>query len=168
VSSGGPSIHHGVAARAGFASGRWRGALGTGYYPAVAIENASATIELERWAFAASVGVELGASPGAAGAGWRAGFALDAGATRFARVTTSASGTFNPTPPDTTWSPMAAGRAHLARRLGGRAWLEVTVGAEVLLRAPEFGVTNGDSFVVHTELRPIEPFGALGLLIDFG
>ncbi len=163
VSAGGPSIHHGVAARAGLASGRWHGDIATGFYPGVAIDDPSATIELERWSFAAGVGVEL--APGAA---WRAGFALDAGATRFARVTTSAGGTFNPTPPEITWSPSASGRARLARRLAGPAWLELAIGAELLLRAPEFGVRSGGSFVIHTRLRPVEPFGALGLVIDFG
>jgi hypothetical protein len=163
VSAGGPSIHHGVAARAGMASGRWHGDITTGFYPGVAIDDQTATIELERWSFAAGVGVEL-----APGAGWRAGLALDAGATRFARVTTRAEGTLDPTPPEITWSPSGSGRVRLARRLAGRAWLELAIGAEVLLRAPEFGVQSGGSFVIHTRLRPVEPFGALGLLIDFG
>jgi len=168
VSAGGPSIHHGVAARAGLAAGRWHGDITTGFYPGVAIDDESATIELERWSFAAGVGVELGSAPGTDGAGWRAGFALDAGATRFARVTTSAEGSLNATPPEITWSPSASGRARLARRLAGRAWLELAVGAELLLRAPEFGVLTGETFVIHTRLRPVEPFGALGLVIDFG
>jgi hypothetical protein len=163
VSAGGPSIHHGVAARAGLASGRWHGDITTGFYPAVAIDDQSATIELERWSFAAGLGVEL--APGTA---WRAGFALDAGATRFARVTTSAEGAFDPTPPEITWSPSGSGRARLARRLAGRAWLELAIGAELLLRAPEYGVRSGGSFVIHPRLRPVEPFGALGLVIDFG
>jgi hypothetical protein len=145
VSAGGPSIHHGVAARAGLASGRWHGDITTGFYPAVAIDDQSATIELERWSFAAGLGVEL--APGTA---WRAGFAFD------------------PTPPEITWSPSGSGRARLARRLAGRAWLELAIGAELLLRAPEFGVRSGGSFVIHTRLRPVEPFGALGLVIDLG
>lgn len=167
VTAGGPSIHHGVAARAGFASGPWHGDIATGFYPALSIDDASATIELERWSLSAGFGFELGAGSSGDG-GWRAGLALDAGATRFARVTTSATGSFAATPPETIWSPTAAARARLARRLFGRAWLELTVGAELLLRAPEFVVSSGDSTTVHTRLRPVEPFGALGLMIDFG
>jgi len=168
VTAGGPAIHHGVAARAGLHAGRWRGDLSTGFYPAIALDDPAATIELERWSFAAGIGIELGASPAADGVGWRAGFALDAGATRFARVTTSAAGGLSGTPPETIWSPTASGRARLARRLVGRAWLELAVGAELLLRAPEFQVATGDSFATHTRLRPVEPFGALGLVIDLG
>ena len=67
VSAGGPSIHHGVAARAGMASGRWHGDITTSFYPGVAIDDQTATIELERWSFAAGVGVEL--APGARLAG---------------------------------------------------------------------------------------------------
>jgi hypothetical protein len=166
VNGGGPAIHHGVSARVGLGAGRWHGDLATGYHPGVRIDDERATIAVERWSFTAGLGVELGSAR--EGAGWRAGFAIDAGATRFERVTISASGTLDATPPATTWSPTASGRARLARRIAGRAWLELAVGAEVLLRAPEFGVVAGGSFAVHTRLRPIEPFGLLGLLIDLG
>ncbi|HTE52559.1 MAG TPA: hypothetical protein VK698_17025 [Kofleriaceae bacterium] len=168
VSAGGPLLHHGVSARAGVRAGRWHGVLTTSYSPAVSIEQAGATIELERWSFAGGVGVELGTAPTSGETRWRLGFAVDGGATRFERVTTSASGTLNATPPGSIWSPTVSGRAQLARRLGGRVWLELAVGAEVLLRAPEFGVASGSTFSVHTRLRPIEPLGALGLVIDLG
>lgn len=168
VAAGEPAIHHGVAASAGVTAGRWHGDIATGFYPAVALGDPSATIEVQRLSFAAGIGVDLGSAPQADGAGWRAGFAIDAGATRFERVTISASGTLMPTPPETTWSPTASGRARLARRLGGRAWLELAVGAELLLRVPEFGIASGGSFAVQARLRPVEPFGALGLVIDFG
>ena len=168
VTAGGPTIHHGVAARAGLATGRWHGELTTGFHPAVAIDEQAATIELERWTFAVGFGVELGASPAAEDVGWRTGFALDAGLTRFSRATTVAADSLMPTPPESIWSPTASGRARLARRVGGRAWLELSVGAELLIRAPEFGVASGGSFAVHTRLRLIEPFGALALVIDLG
>jgi hypothetical protein len=164
----GPAVQHGVAARAGLAAGRWHGDVGTGFFPAVAIDNETATIEVERWSFTAGVGVELGADPSSDSTGWRAGFALDGGATRFARVTTSASGVLMATPPETIWSPTASARARLARRLAGPAWLELAIGAELLMRPPEFGVDSDGDFAVHTRLRLLEPFGALGLVIDFG
>ena len=167
ITSRGP-LHHGVAARAGFQTGRWHAGVAAGYFPAVSFDEDTATIKLERMAFAAGVGVDFGSAPASDGARWRLGFALDAGAIRFERVTISASNPLAPTPPDTTWSPTASGRARLARRLVGRAWLELAIGAEVLFRVPEFGVASQDSFTVHTRLRPIEPFGTLGLMIDLG
>jgi hypothetical protein len=168
VTGAGPAIHHGVAARAGYGFGRWHTDLATTFYPRVALTSENTTIDLERWSFAAGFGVELGAAPAADGVGWRAGFAIDAGATRFSRVTTSAGELLSPTPPETTWSATAAARARVARRVSGRLWLELAAGVEFLLRAPEFGVSNGGTFVIHTRLRPVEPFGVLGLVIDFG
>lgn len=168
VAAGGPPVHHGVGARAGVRAGRWHGAVSTAFFPAVSLDEAAATIEVERWSLAAGVGLELGAEPGSASRRWRLGLALDGGAARFERVTTRAEGLLSPTPPESIWSPTVSGRGQLARRLGGRVWLELTVGAEVLLRAPEFGVASGSTFSVHTRLRPIEPLGALGLLIDLG
>jgi hypothetical protein len=166
VTYGGPTMHHGVSASAGLAAGRWRGDLSTGFYPAVELGRESATIRLERWSFAAGLGVDLGSV--AEGAGWRAGLAIEAGTTRFERVTTSVSEPLLATPPETTWSPTASARARLARRIAGRAWLELAVGSEFVLRVPEFGVDSGSSFDVQTRLHPVEPFGALGLVIDLG
>jgi hypothetical protein len=168
VAAGGPPVHHGVGARAGVRAGRWHGVVSTALFPAVSLEEPGATIEVERWSLAAGVGLELGDEPGSASRRWRLGLALDAGAARFERVTTRAEGLLSPTPPESIWSPTVSGRGQVARRLGDRVWLELTVGAEVLLRAPEFGVASGSVFSVHTRLRPIEPLGALGLLIDLG
>jgi hypothetical protein len=168
VTAGGPTIHNGVAARAGFGFGRWHADLASSFYPTVGLARRDTTIDLERWSFAAGLGVELGADPAADSVGWRAGFAVDAGATRFSRVTTSAGEELNATPPETTWSPTASARVRAARRVSGRVWLELGVGVEFLLRAPEFGVSNGGTFVLHTRLHPVEPFGVLGLVIDFG
>jgi hypothetical protein len=141
--------------------------VSTGFFPAVAIEEATATIEVERWSLAGGLGVELG-SPASPDSRWRIGLAVEGGAARFERVTTRAEGLLSPTPPEATWSPTVSGRGQVGRRLGGRVWLELSVGAEVLLRAPEFGVASGGGFSVHTRLRPIGPSGALGLLIDLG
>src|SRR6266545_4458240 len=167
VTSGGPTIHHGVAARAGLAAGHWHADLSTGFYPAVELGRESATIELERWSFAVGLGFDLVAPRSTTTAdigGWRLGISIEARATRFERVTTNASDPLMATPPETTWSPTAAARARLARRLTGRVWLELGAGSEFVLRAPEFGVDSGGSFAVQTRLRPVEPFVALGLV----
>lgn len=168
VTGGGPTVHQGALVRAGLRLGRWHGDLAAGYHPSVSLDKSNATIELERWSFSVGFGVELGAAPRPEGASWRGGFALDLGATRFVRVTVSASDPLIGTPPEETWSPTGSARVRLGRRLMGRVWLEMAVGAELLLRPPEFGVASGNEFEIHTRVRPIQPFGTLALMIDLG
>jgi hypothetical protein len=165
LDGGGAPGHHGASGRLGAAAGRWRAAVTLAYYPARTLGSSLATARVERQAAGVVVGVDVLGRP-AASTRWRLGLELGAGAARFPRVTTGAAGGLTPTAAGSPWSPVIAPSIRAARRLDSTFWLAFSLGADLLLRPPEFGVATGTGFARVSSLWPVEPRATLSLAID--
>jgi len=163
--------HHGGTVRIGGAAGRWRLAIGGAYHPAVSFRRIDATIEVQRVFLGVVGGVDLLGAAGGTGkaAGdlpWRVSAEVALGVTRFGRTTLVTSEDLVATPGTTTWGPTAGPAARIARRVVPGAWIELAIGIDLIAQAPEFGVGSGETFMVHTRLRPAQPHAGLGLVVD--
>ena len=156
---------HGVAARVGAAVGRWRAAATLTYHPATTLGSPLATIQVEQQSAGVVAGLDVLGPPDAA-ARWRLGIDLGAAFTRFPRTTTAAGAGLTPTASDSSWSPVVTPSVRAARRLSPAFWLALSLGADFLLRPPEFGVATGTGFDRVSALRPVEPRATLSLAFD--
>jgi len=157
--------HHGAAGRLGAAAGRWRAAAALAYYPARTLGSSLATMRVERQTAGVVVGVDVLGHPAAA-TPWRLGLELGAGAARFPRVTTGTEAGLTPTASRDLWSPVLSPSVRAARRLSSTFWLVFSLGADFLLRPPEFGATTADGFERVSALQPVEPRASLSLAFD--
>ncbi|OFX20242.1 MAG: hypothetical protein A2V77_16700 [Anaeromyxobacter sp. RBG_16_69_14] len=157
--------HHGVAARVGAALGRWRAAATFAYHPATTLGSPLATIRVEQQSAGVVAGLDLRGPPDPA-ARWRLGIDLGAAAARFPRVTTAAGPGLTPAASDSPWSPVVTPSVRAAWRLSPVFWLAFSLGADFLLRPPEFGVATGTGFERVSTLRPVEPRALLSLTFD--
>ena len=103
--------------------------------------------------------------PGTA-SGWRLGLEVGAEAARFPRDTTAAESGFTPTASESPWSPVIAPSIRVARRLTPAFWLTFSVGADFLLRPPEFVVATDAGLQRVSALRTVEPRAALAFAWD--
>jgi len=156
---------HGVAARVGAAVGRWRAAATLTYHPATTLGSPLATMHVEQQSAGVVAGLDVLGPPDAA-ARWRLGIDLGAAFTRFPRTTTAAGAGLTPTASDSSWSPVVTPSVRAARRLSPAFWLALSLGADFLLRPPEFGVATGTGFDRVSALRPVEPRATLSLAFD--
>jgi hypothetical protein len=151
---------HGVRGRLGLAIGRYRIALDAGASPAVAYADELTEIRVSR----AQGGVAVGALI-ASGRSARLEAEVAAGAVRFARTTRLLSSEVEATPASDILSPWIAPSLRAAWSPGGGFWFELTAGADILLRAPEFGYELGGAFVSRNQLWPVEPRVGLGIAL---
>jgi hypothetical protein len=157
--------NHGVAARVGAAVGRWRAAATLTYHPATTLGSPLATIQVQQQSAGVVAGLDVLGPPDAA-ARWRLGIDLGAAFTRFPRTTTAAGAGRTPTASDSPWSPVVTPSVRAARRLSPAFWLAFSLGADFLLRPPEFGVATGTGFERVSALRLVEPRATLSLAFD--
>jgi hypothetical protein len=54
----------------------------------------------------------------------------------------------------------------ISRRLARGAWIELALGADLVARAPEFGVATPNGFTTLARLWPVEPHVGLGVVVD--
>jgi hypothetical protein len=100
------------------------------------------------------------------GGRWRIGAEVSLGMTRFSRTTTTTDPTVEPTADQVTWSPTATPALRAARRLARGAWVELTVGADLMASTPEFGIATPQGFATLAHLWPVEPHVGLGVVVD--
>ncbi len=159
--------HHGVSARLGVAGGPWRFAIAMTHRPAVVMESPMATIDVERQTLGVVLGLDVaGGAQLRRVARWRVGAEIDFAMTRFARTTTATGATIDPTDDRATWTPTATPAIRVARRLARGAWIELSLGADLVARAPEFGIATPSGFTTIGRLWPVEPNAGLGVVVD--
>jgi hypothetical protein len=159
--------HHGVSARLGVAGGPWRFAVALTHRPSESLESQMATIDVERQTLGVALGLDVagGAQHGRA-VRWRVGADLLVAMTRFGRTTTSTGILVEPTADRATWSPTAAPSIRISRRIARGAWIELALGADLVAKAPEFGVSTPTGFATIGSLWPVEPHAGLGVVVD--
>ena len=159
--------HHGVSARLGVAGGPWRFAVALTHRPAASMESPMATIDVERQTIGIALGLDVaGGAQLRRAARWRLNTEVGFAMTRFGRTTTATGITVEPTADRATWTPTATPAVRIARRLARGAWLELALGADLVARAPEFGVATPTGFATIGRLWPVEPHAALGVVVD--
>ncbi len=161
----GSTGRHGVAARIGGAVGRWHFGAMFGYHPSQTLSSPRATIQVERQQAGIIAGVDV---IGAAGSTdrWRLGPELMASATRFPRTTTAAGIGLTPTAAHASWAPTLSPAIAASVRLAPALWLSASLGVDILLSRPQFGVAGAANFETVATLWPIEPCARLSLVID--
>lgn len=158
--------HHGAGARLGVAGGPWHIGVGLAHHPATTHAGTMATIAVERQALGVVLGVDVAGGAQRRGARWRIGAEVSLGMTRFARATTLTDATVEPTADRTTWTAHATPGVRIARRIARGAWVELALGADLVARAPEFGVATPNGFATLARLWPVEPHVGLGVVVD--
>lgn len=162
------SGRYGLALRGGAALGRWYFGAGLAYQPSAEIDVASsAEIEVERQQATAVVGVDLLPRPTAPAPRWALGLELGLGAARFRRITTEAGAGLVATPSAVTWSPLVSPGVRAACRVVSGAWLALELGADVVMRPPDFGVQRAAGFDRLSSVWALQPRLALSLLLDW-
>jgi hypothetical protein len=153
---------HGVRGRLGLGLGRLRFALDAGASPAVAYTDDLTSIQVSRAQGGLAVGALL-----IGGGSARLEAEVAAGVVRFSRTTRLRSSEVQATPDSDIYSPWIAPSLRAAwSPEGGRFWLELTAGTDILLRAPEFGYELDGAFVSRNRLWPVEPRVGLGIALD--
>ena len=161
----GSAARHGVAARIGGAIGRWHFGAMFDYHPSQTLSSPRATIQVERQRAGVIAGLDLAHAAGPADR-WRFGPELGASALRFPRITTSAGAGLTPTAAHVSWTPTLSPAIAASVRLAPALWLSASLGVDVLLRRPEFGVVGTSGFEPVAALWPLEPSATLSLVID--
>jgi hypothetical protein len=157
---------HGASLRLGAARGRWHLAGAFGLQQSTAVHAGAASIVLERLGAGLLVGADLVVSPRAAPT-WTVALQVGLGAVRYRRVTDATGAGLVPTASTATWSPVISPGLRAARRVRSGTWLAVEAGADVLLRAPEFGVERTTGFDRVASVWACQPRVALSLLLDW-
>lgn len=159
--------HHGVSARLGVAGGPWRFAVALTHRPAATLSSPMATIDFERQTVGIALGVDVaGGAQLRRAARWRVNTEVALAMTRFDRTTTATGATIEPTADRATWTPTATPAVRVSRRIARGAWLELALGADLVARAPEFGIATPTGFATIGRLWPVEPHAALGVVVD--
>ena len=159
--------HHGVSARLGVAGGPWRFAVALTHRPAISLESAMATIDVERQTIGVALGLDVaGGAQLRRATRWRVSAEVALAMTRFDRTTTATGATIEPTADRATWTPTATPAVRISRRVARGAWLELALGADLVAQAPEFGVATPQGFATIGRLWPVEPHAALGVVVD--
>lgn len=159
--------HHGVSARIGVAGGPWRFAVALTHRPPESLESPMATIDVERQTLGIALGVDVaGGAQLRRASRWRVGAEVLFAMTRFGRTTTSTGAAVEPTADRATWSPTATPALRVARRIARGAWIELALGADVVARAPEFGIATPTGFSTIGSFWPVEPHAGLGVVVD--
>lgn len=159
--------HHGVSARLGVAGGPWRFAVTLTHRPATSLASTMATIDVERQTLGVALGLDVaGGAQLRRATRWRVSAEVALAMTRFDRTTTATGATIEPTADRATWTPTATPAVRVSRRLARGAWLELALGADLVARAPEFGVATPQGFATIGRLWPVEPHAALGVVVD--